>query len=178
MMPNITAAAILFLAAMASAAQAAAYKAPRTPDGHPDLNGIWQALNSAHWDVEDHAAAPPPLAAFGAVGAVPQGLGVVEGGGIPYQPWAATKKKENYANRLTADPEGKCYLPGVPRATYMPQPFQIVQAAKSIMIAYQYATALRAIHLEATGPSPAPSGIRGSAGHWEGVTMLADVTCS
>ncbi|HEY6391894.1 MAG TPA: hypothetical protein VIX89_11490 [Bryobacteraceae bacterium] len=176
MIRNITTAAILFLAALPGAGQTAGYKAPRTPDGHPDLNGIWQALNSANWDIEDHAAAPPLLAALGAVGAAPPGLGVVEGDGIPYQPWAAAKKKENYKNRLTADPEVKCYLPGVPRATYMPQPFQIVQASKSIMIAYQYASAVRTIPMEGAGPSPAPSWMGWSVGHWEGETLVVDVT--
>jgi len=176
MIRNITTAAILFLAALPAAGQTVAYKAPRTPDGHPDLNGIWQALNSANWDIEDHAAAPPLLASLGAVGAAPPGLGVVEGDGIPYQPWAAAKKKENYQNRLTADPEVKCYLPGVPRATYMPQPFQIIQAAKSVMIAYQYASAVRTIPMESTGPSPAPSWMGWSVGHWEGETLVVDVT--
>src|SRR5690349_14979313 len=83
LMPNITAAALILVSALACTAQTAAYKPPRTADGHPDLNGIWQALNSANWDVEDHAAAPPPMATLGAVGAAPPGLGVVEGGSIP-----------------------------------------------------------------------------------------------
>jgi hypothetical protein len=176
MTPNLTAAALLFLATLPGTAQTARYTAPRTPDGHPDLNGIWQALNSANWDIEDHAAAPPPLASLGAVGAVPPGLGVVEGDGLPYQAWAAAKKKENYANRLTADPELKCYLPGVPRATYLPQPFQIIQAAKSIMIAYQYAGAVRTIPMENAGSSPAPSWMGWSVGHWEGDTLVVEVT--
>src|SRR2546430_9330889 len=90
----------------------------RTPDGKPNLNGVWQVLNTAAWDIQDHT---------GQLG-VPPGLGVVEGNEIPYQPAALAKKQENFANRLTADPtEARCFLPGVPRATYMPFPFEIVQ---------------------------------------------------
>jgi hypothetical protein len=116
------------------------------------------------------------VAALGAAAAIPPGLGVVEGGEIPYLPEAAKKKRENFANRLTADPEIKCYLPGVPRATYMPQPFQIIQGARSIMIAYQYAGAVRTIPLYDPGPSPAPSWMGWSVGHWEGETLVVDVT--
>src|SRR5204863_9241008 len=123
---------------LAGACQAAAYKAPRGADGKPNLNGIWQSLNTANWDIQGHAAQPGLVVALGAAGAVPGGLGVVEGGEIPYLPAAAAKKKENFEKRLTADPEIKCYLPGVPRATYMPFPFQIVQAPKSILMAYEY----------------------------------------
>ena len=152
------------------------YRAPRTADGKPDLNGIWQALNTANWDIQEHSAAPGPVAALGATDAIPPGLAVVEGGEIPYLPEAAKKQRENFANRLTGDPEIKCYLPGVPRATYMPQPFQIIQGAKSIMIAYQYAGAVRTIPLYDPGPSPAPSWMGWSVGHWDGETLVVDVT--
>ena len=175
-MPKLASVAILFLTSFQVNAQAPGYKASRTSGGHPDLNGIWQALNTANWDIEDHAAAPPPLAALGAIGAAPPGLGIVEGGAIPYQPWAAAKKKENFANRLTADPEVKCYLPGVPRATYMPQPFQIVETDASILIAYQYASAVRTIPMHDPGPAPAPSWMGWPVGHWEGETLVVDVT--
>src|ERR1700736_6312842 len=123
----------------------AANTVPRARDGKPNLSGIWQVLNSAEFDLQDHAAQK----------GIPAGQGVVEGGEIPYQPWALAKKKENFAKRLTADPEIKCYLPGVPRATYMPFPFQIIQGAKSIMIAYEYADAVRNIPLNNPGESPA-----------------------
>src|SRR5437879_3885398 len=102
-----------------------AYKGPRMPDGKPNLSGIWQALNTANWDLQDHAARPSLALALGAAGAEPGGPGVVEGGEIPYLAAAAAKKKANFETRLTSDPEIKCYLPGVPRATYMPYPFQI-----------------------------------------------------
>lgn len=163
------------LAAVPAAGQAPAYKAPRTPDGKPDLNGIWQVLNTANWDIEEHSAAPG-LPALGAAGAVPPGQGVIEGGDIPYKPEALAKKKENFTNRLTADPESKCYLPGVPRATYLPQPFQIIQNASSIMIAYQFAGAVRTIPLTDPGPSPSPAWMGWSVGHWEGDTLVVDVT--
>src|ERR1700693_244761 len=121
----MTAAALLLIVPVAG--QAPAYKAPRTADGKPNLNGIWQVLNTANWDLQGHAAPAGLVAEMGAGGAEPGGLGVVEGGEIPYLPQAAAKKKENFANRLTLDPEIKCYMPGVPRATYMPLPFQIVE---------------------------------------------------
>jgi hypothetical protein len=109
------------------------YRAPRTADGKPNLNGIWQAMNNANWDIRPHAAAQGPVFDLGAEFSIPPDIGVVEGGDIPYLPAAAQKQKENYTNRLKLDPEVKCYLPGVPRAAYMPYPFQIVQSAKTVM---------------------------------------------
>jgi hypothetical protein len=164
------------LGVMPTASAAEAYKAPRTADGKPDLNGIWQALNTANWDLQEHAAQPGLVATLGAVGAVPAGLGVVEGDDIPYLAAAAAKKKENFENRLTADPEIKCYLPGVPRATYMPYPFQIVQSAKDILMAYEYAGAIRTIFMDKAPPSPADSWMGRSVGHWDGDTLVVDVT--
>ena len=128
--------------ALPVAGQAPPYRAPRTASGKPDLNGIWQAVNEANYDIQAHMARPAmalragpygplpaaPVLALGAVGAVPPGLGVVEGDELPYRPEALARKKENQDNWLTADPEIKCYLPGVPRATYMPYPFQILQS--------------------------------------------------
>jgi hypothetical protein len=180
-MPNqlrawtIGAAAAVALCALASG-QTAAYKAPRTADGKPNLNGIWQALNTANWDLEGHAARPGLVVALGAVGAEPGGIGVVEGGEIPYLPAAKAKKKENFENRLTADPEIKCYLPGVPRATYMPYPFQIFQSNKAITIAYEYDGAFRNINLKDPGPAPADSWMGQSYGRWEGDTLVVEVT--
>ena len=156
--------------------QAAAYKAPRGADGKPNLNGIWQALNTANWDIQGHAAQAGLVVALGAAGAEPGGLGVVEGDEIPYLPDAAKKKKENFENRLTADPEIKCYMPGVPRATYMPFPFQIVQTSKYILMAYEFANATRTIYMGNAPPSPADTWMGHSAGHWEGDTLVVDVT--
>src|SRR5690606_17585517 len=125
----------------------AAYKPPRGPDGKPDLSGVWQVMNTANWDIEPHAARaalafrPGPLGpvpakevlALGAVGAVPAGPGVVEGGSIPYKPEALAKRDENREKWLERDPEIRCYLPGVPRANYMQLPFQIFQSDKSML---------------------------------------------
>src|SRR5262249_41446880 len=117
----LTLAAATALAQAPAGGQAApAYRAPRTADGRPNLNGIWQAVNEANWDLLPHAANFGRVVALGTEDAVPPGIGWVEGGEIPYLPAAAAKKKENYEKRLTLDPEIKCYLPGVPRAMYMP----------------------------------------------------------
>jgi len=149
---------------------------PRGPEGHPKLDGIWQALASANWDIRPHAASHSPVSELGAIGAAAPGLGIVEGGEIPYQPSAAAKQKENFANRIELDPEANCYLPGVPRATYMPQPFQIIQTPERVMIAYQYAGAVRTIHMTDPGPAPADSWMGWSVGRWEGDTLVVDVT--
>ena len=155
----------------------AAAKIRRTAGGKPDFSGIWQAMGAAHWDLEGHAARPGAVVALGAVGAVPGGLGVVEGGEIPYQPWAAAKKKENFQNWLTADPEIKCFLPGIPRATYQPFPFQIVQTPKHILMTYEFANASRVIYMDRPDfESPADSWMGHSRGKWEGDTLAIDVT--
>ena len=157
----------MWLAAIPAAAQTAS-AARRTADGKPDFNGIWQALNSASWDIQDHT---------GELG-VPPGRGIVEGGEIPYQPSALAKKRENYANRKTADPtEANCYMPGVPRANYMPFPLEIVQTPQYIIIRYEFAHAARTIHIDG---SPHPEGVPGnwmgdSRGRWEGNALVVDV---
>jgi hypothetical protein len=168
----------------------AAYRAPRTADGKPDLNGIWQALNEANYDLEMHMAKPAmalragpygPLPAasvlaLGAVGSVPPGMGVIEGGAIPYKPEMLAKKKENQDKWLERDPEIKCYLPGVPRANYMPQPFQLLQSPSAIFFAYQYAGAVRNVYLKDPGPAPVDSWMGQSVARWEGDTLVIDVT--
>jgi hypothetical protein len=166
----------------------AAYRAPRTADGKPDLNGIWQSLSGANYDIEAHMARPAmalrpgpygpvPAAAvlaLGAVGAVPPGMGIVEGGAIPYKPEALAKKKENQEKWLERDPEIKCYLPGVPRANYMPYPFQILQSQSAIFFAYEYAGAVRNIYLKDPGPPPVDSWMGQSVGRWEGDTLVIE----
>jgi hypothetical protein len=170
--------------------QPAAYRAPRLPDGKPDLNGIWQALNEANYDLEPHMARPAlalrpgpytpvpaaPVLALGAVGAVPPGLGVIDGESIPYLPEALKQKKDNQEHYLERDPEIKCYLPGVPRANYMGHPFQILQSTKAVFIAYQYAGATRDILMKDPGPAPVDSWMGQSVGRWEGDTLVVDVT--
>lgn len=147
----------------------------RTLDGKPNLNGIWQALNTANWDLLAHPAMPGPVVAMGAVGAIPAGLGVVEGGEIPYKPEALAQKEENEANWLQRDPVVKCYLPGVPRATYMPFPLQIVQAPEVVLIAYEFASATRTIYMNSEDEAPASSWMGWSRGHWEGDTLVVEV---
>ena len=177
--------AVVAPAVRPTAGQAPAYQAPRTADGKPNLNGIWQALNTANWDIQAHAAqlAPFPFL-LGAIGAVPAGESVVEGNEIPYQPWAAAKKKENFEKRMTmdlsnlrvGDPEAKCYLPGVPRATYLPYPFQIVQGTNKIGIFYEFDTANRVVYMDKLPAPVAEAWMGQSVGRWEGETLVVDVT--
>ena len=149
------------------AGAASGYDGPRTPEGQPDLSGFWQVLNSAAWDIRPHNARD----------GIPAGLGVVEGGDIPYQPWAAEQQQENYANRLTADPVRQCYLPGVPRITYMPFPFRILQTPDHVVVTYEFAHAVRIIYTDGS-PHPLPNDfwMGDSRGHWEGDTLVVDTT--
>src|SRR6185503_5655280 len=134
------------------------YRPPLTADGKADLQGVWQVLNTAAWDIQDHAARL----------GVPAGQGVVEGNDIPYQAWAAAKKKENFEKRLTDDPVAKCYLPGVPRITYMPHPFQIFQTAGVTLILYEYDHAVRTIYTDRPNlPGPIDFWLGVSRGHWD-----------
>jgi hypothetical protein len=147
---------------------------PRASDGKPDLSGVWQAVSEANWDLEGHSAAPGPMWQLGAEFSVPPGLGIVEGGPIPYKPEALQKKKANFANRMNLDPEIKCYLPGVPRAMYMPYPFQIVQSPKNILMAYEYASANRVVNMEKPTEAPVDSWMGWSNGKWDGDTLVID----
>ena len=151
------------------------YTGLRTTDHKPDLNGIWQAMNTADWDLSPHSAKGGPVASLGAQGAEPGGIGVVEGGPIPYLPEALKTKAENHKKRYTDDPEIKCYMPGVPRAVYTPLPFQIVQSSKIIMVSYEFAAASRTIFM-GMPPMAEESWMGTSAGHWEGDTLVVDVT--
>src|SRR3984885_3585678 len=141
---------------------------PRTSDGKPDFSGFWQVITSANWNIQDHSAEK----------GIPGGQGIVVGNEIPYQPWALAKRKENYENRATADPEVKSYVPGVPRITYTPFPFQIVQTPKETAVLYEYVHAVR--HLYTNG-SEHPAGhidwwLGDSRAHWDGDTLVVDVT--
>lgn len=169
----LLAAAALALAATPGMANGQA-QAPRTAAGRPDLNGIWQAIGTAHWDLEAHSARAGAMVPLGAVGAVPAGKSVVEGGEIPYQPWAAARRQENAAEWLTLDPEVKCHLPGVPRVMYMPFPFQIVQSADFILIASEYVGATRSVHMTAVEPPPIDTFMGHSLGRWEGDTLVIE----
>ena len=169
-------AAALSLAGIGAAGQAPATNAPRLANGKPNLTGVWQAVNEANWDIEAHAAAPGPILALGAAGASAPGMGIVPDGPLPYQPAAALQKKENFEKRLTLDPEIKCYLPGVPRAMYMPYPFQIIQSEKHIMMVYTYAGAVRTIYMDDHIEAPADSWMGWSNGRWDGQTLVVDTT--
>lgn len=182
---------VLVLALFVTTHPAAAQDVPRLSDGRPDMNGIWQVLNEANYDLEPHMARHSlqlregpvgqvpsiPTLRMGAVGAVPGSLGVIVGGGkIPYTPAARALKEENAANWVDRDPEVKCYMPGVPRATYIPMPFQIIQSETDFFIAYQFAGAVRDIYLDNPGPSQVDSWMGWSVGTWEGDTLVVDVT--
>ncbi len=149
---------------------------PRAADGHPDLSGVWQSLNTAHWNLEPHVAGYPVVLELGAQFAVPPGQGVVDGGAIPYLPAALEQRDRNFAARLTEDPEGHCYLAGVPRSTYMPYPLQILQNTDEIGIVYQFATGLRRISVGGTDPAPLDSWLGWSNARWEGDTLVVEVT--
>jgi hypothetical protein len=153
---------------------AGANQMPRTSDGKVDFSGIWQALNTAAWDIQDHSSL---LASF--LG-VPPGRGVVEGNEIPYKPEALEQKKKNFAKRETEDPAfAKCLLPGVPRATYMPYPFEIIQNPGLIGIRYAFARAVRTIDLAGRSRDWLegwPDFWMGdSRGKWDGDTLVVDV---
>jgi hypothetical protein len=153
---------------------AAPAQVPRTADGKPDFSGIWQALNTAAWDLQDHAGA---YASF--IG-VPPGRGVVDGNEIPYKPEALEQKKQNFAARATEDPAfARCLLPGVPRATYMPYPFEIIQNPAMVGIRYAFARAVRTIDLSGRSRDWLkgwPDFWMGdSRGRWEGDTLVVDV---
>ncbi len=153
-----------------------AYRAPRTPHGTPDISGIWQANNSANWDLEPHAAKMGPVTTLAAAFGVPPGLGVVEGGEIPYLPAALEKRNANRAEWIKLDPEVKCYMPGIPRATYMPYPFQIVQSADNMLFTYEFASASRVVRFNTDATSPAPAWMGWSVGRWDGDTLVIEVT--
>ncbi|MGJ8689852.1 MAG: hypothetical protein ACSHXZ_10055 [Gammaproteobacteria bacterium] len=150
---------------------------PRTADGKADFNGLWQTIGNHHWGIEPHNARIGPDSQWAAIGATPAGTGIVEGGQIPYTPEARAQQQDNQTNWLTRDPVVKCYMPGVPRANYMPFPFQIVQSNEHIVMAYEFASANRIVYMDRPDfEAPIPSWMGHSLGHWEGDTLVIDVT--
>ena len=171
---------------------------PERPDrieGRPNFSGIWQANNEANWDLESHAARPamitqpgaypydyarlpaPPVVALGAVASVPGSLGVVQGDGrIPYTPEALARKQENVENWVDRDPEIRCFLPGIPRAMYMPHPFEITQSTNKIHMAFAYTATARTIHMDEVELPPDYTWMGHSLGRWEGDTLVVEVT--
>jgi hypothetical protein len=170
-----SAAALSVLTIVAPTPALAQGEGPRAFDGHPDLNGVWQAIGTAHWDLQDHPASAGPVDT-GALGAIPPGQGVVVGNTIPYTPAALAQKQQNFENRWTDDPEIKCFMPGVPRATYLPHPFRIIQGDKKIMMVYGFAEANRTVHMDKANPERAPidSWMGRSHGAWDGDTLVVD----
>ena len=181
---------LLLLACSAVALAGDPYEPPRLANGKPDFNGVWQVLNTANFNLEPHGAqaalalregpvVPVPakeVVALGAVGAVPAGLGVVQGGAIPYKRQALARRDENRANWLESDPEIKCYLPGIPRANYMDFGFQIFHNRDALVFSYEYAGAVRNIHLSDPGPAPIDSWMGQSWLRWEGDTLVIETT--
>ncbi len=170
--------------------------AARTADGKPDFSGIWQSNNEAHWDLQAHEARPAiltqegvypyeyarvaaaPFVAMGAAAGVPGSLGVVDGDGeIPYKPETATIKKANGENWIDRDPELKCYLPGIPRAMYMPYPFSITQGTQQIQMGFTFSNAARVIHMDPKTTEPPDDTYMGfSIGRWEGESLIVDTS--
>jgi len=188
-----TAGAIVWVSVTRTAGQTS--RPGRTADGKLDFSGIWQAVNEANWDLQAHAARAgavtqqgvypyayarvpaAPVLALGSAGGVPGSVGVVDGDGqIPYKPEAAAIKQENADRWIDRDPELKCHLPGIPRAMYLPYPFQIVQSTNKIQMAFAFAVAARTIHLDKVDPPPADTAMGHSVGRWEGDTLVVDVT--
>jgi hypothetical protein len=150
---------------------------PNRIAGHPNLNGIWQAINSANWNLESHAASATAFPQLGAIFAVPAGQSVIvdNNGTIPYTPEGLKKRQDNQAGWPKSDPEAKCYMPGLPRATYMPYPFQIVQGEKDILFIYEYAGGNRTVNMTNHTESPVDSWMGWSNGKWEGDTLVIEV---
>ena len=171
---TIIVAAIVFAAVLSvRSGEGQTYTAPRTASGQPDLNGFWQALNTAHWDLEPHTAAAGPVLQLGAAYAVPPGQGVVVDGPIPYRPDALAKKKQYAANALREDAEVKCYLPGVPRVMYMPYPVQVVQSDATILMMSEFASAQRTIYMGGKNSPPADTWMWPGNGESSGANSLA-----
>lgn len=181
----------LLLASPVMADAQGTWKAPRGPGGvNPDLNGVWQAVNEANWDIERHMArssvqeregpmGPIPSVStlyMGATASVPPSLGVVVGGKLPYKPEALARRDENRAHWADRDPEVKCFLPGIPRANYLPHPFRIFQSPNNLEFVYQFASANRNVLMEDPGPAPADFWMGQSVAHWEGDTLVIEVT--
>lgn len=178
------------LAAMMAGTVAAQYEPPRTADGKPDFSGVWQVLNTANNSLEAHQGraaqvlregpvVPVPvkeLVALGATGAIPASIGVVDGDVIPYKKDALKQREENRRNWITADPEVRCYLPGIPRATYMPFPFKIAHNKDALLFNYAYAGAARIVALTDPGPPPIDSWMGQSWARWEDDTLVIETT--
>lgn len=153
---------------------------PERIGDNPNLNGIWQAVNTANWNLEGQAAeAIDEFWELGALFAVPPGQNVVEGGEIPYLPDALEQREENQASWPSEDPEAKCFRAGIPRQTYLPYPFEIVQGDDDILFVYEYATSNRPVRMGENQISPdevlVDQWLGWSNGHWEDDTLVVEV---
>ncbi len=158
-------------------AEPPAQVAPETA-AKPDLNGLWQAVGTAHWNLEGgHAIKGPATVVLGAYGGIPAGRSYVEGGEIPYTEEAQAQRETYRAEWNQWDPAVKCYIPGIPRQTYMPLPLHIVQSDTKVFIAYEWGSNSRIIHLDRPGTrAQLPSWMGYSLGRWEGDTLVVEVT--
>jgi hypothetical protein len=146
--------------------------------GKPNMNGIWQAMGTAYWNLEDHSASATQFWQLGAIGAIPAGQSVIvdpANGTIPYLPAALKKRDELRAGWPKSDPEAKCYMAGIPRSNYMPYPFQIVQGQKDILFVYEYASSNRIVHMSNHTEAPVDSWMGWSNGKWDGDTLVITV---
>ena len=176
----VIAAAMALCAATSYAQQKAPAPAKRAARiaGQPNINGVWQAMNSANWNLEAHSAeALKGFWQLGSLAAIPAGQSVIDGDGkVPYKPAALAKRDANRAGWPKTDPETNCYLPGIPRATYMPFPFQIVQGGGNILFVYSYATANRIVYMSNHQKPPVDTWMGWSNGHWDGDTLVVENT--
>lgn len=168
---------VLVIAAPATTVLAQTRERPERIGGKPNLNGVWQALNTANWNLEGHSAEQiEEFWQLGAIAAIPAGQSVVVGGTIPYRPEALAQREENRAGWPAADPEVKCYMPGIPRATYMPYPFQIVQGDSDIILfSYTFANANRPVFMTDHQIAPVDNWMGRSNGSWDGDTLVIEV---
>jgi hypothetical protein len=180
LMGAVTAAAFVTFAGAPGESGAQPLQAmPERIGGRPNLNGLWQAANTAHWNLEAHSA--EQLEDFwhlGAIGAIPAGQSVVVGGTIPYRPEALARRDENRSNWPATDPEAACYMPGIPRANYMPFPFQIIQGDGDILFVYEFASANRPVHMtdiRTLDEVPVDMWMGWSNGSWDGDTLVVEV---
>jgi hypothetical protein len=172
----LTATIMLFAACVAIAQQP---DRPAKMAGHPNFNGIWQALNTAYWNLESHPVQglPKDFWQLGAIGVIPAGQSVLRGGGaIPYLPEALKKRDENRSKWPAADPEAKCYMLGVPRVTYQNFPFQIFQGDGDLLMVYPFAATNRIIYMKDHSDLPVDSWMGKSNGTWEGNVLVVTTT--
>jgi hypothetical protein len=158
------------LRAQESGTAAKSYSPPRLADGTPDFRGIWRARTTAYMNIEGHTSEKEIAAAKSIIVDPPEGK-------IPYLPDALTQRGKNQENPTSADPASNCFQAGVPRATYLPTPFQIVQSVGNLAIVYTDNHAYRIVLPSAIPHDDGIDFFMGdSRGHWEGNTLVVDVT--